>query len=154
MNVRVSVGGEDDNDDSSDSDSELAQVKQKVEDEGDPWAANEEGMMPSEENLLLSAKGETGLGLGGLGDDVSHRVRISYLFRHYLFLDVLNSVLLSDKMLCRVGFVNSYLKAPVAVVYLPCCLWPCYQGRLGEHLQKEMCTISIYEAFCHVVSYV
>ena len=70
MNVRVSVGGEDDN--GSDSDSELAQVKQKVEDEGDPWAANEDGM-PSEENLLLSAKGETGLG-GGLGDDVSHRV--------------------------------------------------------------------------------
>ena len=86
MNVRVSVGGEDDND-SSDSDSELAQVKQKVEDEGDPWAANED-MMPSEENLLLSAKGETGLG-AGLGDDVSHRVRGSYLFRHYLFLDVL-----------------------------------------------------------------
>ena len=79
MNVRVSVGGEDDND-SSDSDSELAQVKQKVEDEGDPWAAaaaNEEdsSMMPSEENLgLLSAKGDTGLGAGGLGDDVSHRV--------------------------------------------------------------------------------
>ena len=90
MNVRVSVGGEDDNDRSYDSDSELAQVKQKVEDEGDPWAANEERMMPSEENLLLSAKGETGLG-GGLGDDVSHRVRISYLFRHYLILDVLNN---------------------------------------------------------------
>ena len=84
MNVRVSVGGEDDNDnESSDSDSELAQVKQKVEDEGDPWAANEEDSgMPSEENLLLSAKGETGLG-GGLGDDVSHRVRGSYALRHY-----------------------------------------------------------------------
>ena len=76
MNVRVSVGGEDDND-SSDSDSELAQVKQKVEDEGAPWVANEDSIMPSmEENLLLSAKGETGLG-SGLGDDVSHRVRIS-----------------------------------------------------------------------------
>ena len=77
MNVRVSVGGEDN--DSSDSDSELAQVKQKVEDEGDPWAANEDdgddlALRPPEENLLLSAaKGEAGLGFGG--DDVSHRVR-------------------------------------------------------------------------------
>ena len=115
MNVRVSVGGEDDNDDSSDSDSELAQVKQKVEDEGDPWAANEDSGIPSEENLLLSAKGETGLGAGGLGDDVSHRVRGSYLFRHYLFLDVLNSVLLSDKMLCRVGFVNMFPESSISV---------------------------------------
>ena len=34
MNVRVSVEDPD-----SDSDSELAEVKQKVEDEGDPWVA-------------------------------------------------------------------------------------------------------------------
>ena len=81
MNVRVSVGGEDNNGSDSDSDSELAQVKQKVEDEGDPWAANED--RPSEESLLLSAKGETGL--GGLGDDVSHRVRKYYAICFWTF---------------------------------------------------------------------
>ena len=70
MNVRVSVDGSD-----SDSDSELAQVKQKVDDEGDPWAAGSDNDRPSE-NLLLSTKSESsgGGGIGG-GDDVSHRVR-------------------------------------------------------------------------------
>ena len=57
----------------SDSDSELAQVRQKAEDEGDPWASNE-AERPSGENLLLSAKSESsGGGLTG-GDDISHRV--------------------------------------------------------------------------------
>ena len=44
--------------------------------------------------------------------------------------------LLSDKMPRTVGFVYCFLRVPV--VYLPCCLLPCCQGKLGELSEKSV----------------
>jgi hypothetical protein len=63
------------NDDVEDDfDDELTRVKEKVDDEGDPWAQKGEDLSPgslgggAQDNLLLSSKGDSG------GDDISHRV--------------------------------------------------------------------------------
>ena len=65
-----------------------------------------------------------------------------------LFKKCVKSILLIDNVPCTVGFVNCFLKVPK--VYLPCCLQPCCQGRLGELLEK-MCIIAINEVFCHLL---
>ena len=38
----------------------------------------------------------------------------------------------------------------VPVLYQPFCILLCCQGKLGELLEK-VCTISVYNVFCHVV---
>ena len=38
-----------------------------------------------------------------------------------------------------VGFVNWYLRVPL--MYLPCCLWPSCQGRLGELSERIVCNL-------------
>ena len=49
---------------------------------------------------------------------------------------------------CTVGFVNSFLRVPL--VYLPWCLPPCCQGKLGELSENSLQNL-LYEAFCHLV---
>ena len=52
------------------------------------------------------------------------------------------SVLLRDKMNCRVRFGICFLRVPL--IYQPCCPVPCCQGKLGE-LAK-----TVYKTYCTV----
>ena len=44
--------------------------------------------------------------------------------------------ILSDKIPPTVGFVNNFLR--VSLVYQPCCLLPCCQGKVGELSDKSV----------------
>ena len=50
------------------------------------------------------------------------------------------------KMPCTVGFVNSFLRVPL--MYQPCCLLPCCQGKVGELPEKKVCPSSMYKLIC------
>ena len=50
-----------------------------------------------------------------------------------------------------VCFVNCFLK--VLLLYQPCCLLPCMLPRqAGELSEEKLCTVFMYEVFCHLVS--
>ena len=44
--------------------------------------------------------------------------------------------ILSDKIPCTIGFIKIFLRSPL--VYQPCCLVPCCQGKLGELAPKQL----------------
>ena len=58
--------------------------------------------------------------------------------------------LLTDQMPCTVGSEKYLLRLPL--VYLPCCLMPCSQGKPSETLKKTSLQSLLYEAFCHLVN--
>ena len=45
-------------------------------------------------------------------------------------------VILGPKINCRVGLVNCFFRVPL--LYQPCCLLPCCQGKLGELTKKTV----------------
>ena len=44
-------------------------------------------------------------------------------------------LVLRDKMNCGVGLVNCFIRVPL--MYQPCCLLPCCQGKLGKLTKKQ-----------------
>ena len=56
--------------------------------------------------------------------------------------------LLHPKINCGVGLVNCFFRVPL--MYQPCCLLPCCQGKLGEHTKNSLPNL-LHSSFWDVV---
>ena len=70
--------------------------------------------------------------------------RITRLITHAILSNVLR-----PKSNCGVGLVNCFFR--VSLMYQPCCLLPCCQGKLGELTKKNSLPNLLHSSFWDVV---